>query len=139
MASKNRTEQGGETLAKRKTKKLLKVILTAAEERQFGKDIARTRQELSSVTDQFDEVKSQFKSKMESCEKEQNRLSVLLNNGYEYRDVECELTLDYTTARALCVRTDTGEVVEERAMTHDELQREMFPPAPGGDGAAATA
>ena len=109
----------------RKTKRILKVILTEAEERQFGKDIARARQELAATNDQLDEVKAQFKARLEGHEKDMNRLALLLNNGYEYRDVECEVISNYKDGQITVVRTDTGEPVEERAMTDNERQREL--------------
>jgi len=128
---------------RRKTERLLKVLLTPDEERYFGKEIARARQELAAVNDELDEVKSQFKSKIESCEKEQNRFMVLLNNGYEYRQVECEVVNDYKAGTVRVTRMDTGELVEERAMNDIDRQRELPMPARSdkteGDGAAATA
>lgn len=108
-----------------KTRRLLKVMLSDAEERQLGKDGALQRQLSARISDEFDGVKSEFKSKIEKCEAEQNRIATLLNNGYEYRDVECEVVSYFTDGVVRVVRLDTGDTVEERAMTELERQREL--------------
>jgi hypothetical protein len=43
-------------------------------------------------------------------------------NRYEYRDVDCEVTYDYDRRVVVTMRTDTGEIIDERGMTAEELQ-----------------
>lgn len=128
MTKKKQSEpvNGDETQeARRKIKRLLKVALTPEEERFFGKESARYRQELALANDQLDEIKGQFKGKIEGYEKEQNRIMVLLNNGYEYRDVECEIIEDFKALTIQVTRLDTGEVVEDRPMNEAERQQNL--------------
>lgn len=44
------------------------------------------------------------------------------SDGFEFRDVECTAELYSKAKSAVIVRNDTGEVVEQRDMTADELQ-----------------
>jgi hypothetical protein len=46
-------------------------------------------------------------------------------DGYEHRWVDCEITLNMTTCRALVTRKDTGEIVEDRPMSPDEKQLQI--------------
>ncbi len=49
----------------------------------------------------------------------------------EDREVECERTADFATRKLRVIRMDTGEVVQERALTFDELQGRLFVVDPG--------
>ena len=52
-------------------------------------------------------------------------LTVRLTNGYELRDVDCDLVRDFTQHSISIVRLDTGEVVEMRPMEPAEAQRSL--------------
>jgi hypothetical protein len=108
------------------------VLLTETEERQLGKDLARARHLLGASTDARAEAVSQFKAEIEKMEAEMNRLAALINNGYEYREVECEVISNYRDGQITVLRVDTGEEVEARAMNGAEQQMGL-PLADGGD------
>jgi len=136
MAKKTSTAEP-ENETRRKTRRLLRVLLTEGEERQLGKDLARARHLLGASTDAKAEAVSQFKAEIEKMEAEMNRLAALINNGYEYRDVECEVISNYRDGQITVLRVDTGEEVEARAM--NEAERQMgLPLADGGEAAAPT-
>jgi hypothetical protein len=86
------------------------------------------------------------KSEIELLEEVTARLGGSISSGSEEREVECELRKDYVHGNVTTVRSDTGEVVDERTMTADERQECMpFAPAPrdpakgkGGDPFEAT-
>ena len=85
-------------------------------------------------------------SEIELLEEVTARLGGSISSGSEEREVECELRKDYVHGNVTTVRSDTGEVVDERTMTADERQECMpFAPAPrdpakgkGGDPFEAT-
>lgn len=52
-------------------------------------------------------------------------LSKQVKDGEAVRSVDCELRLNYTKLTATLVRTDTGEITEERPMTEDEKQMDL--------------
>jgi len=107
------------------TKRTLKVDLTDAERLDLGRRLALEQQHLAESEDRKAEVAAAIKAEIESHEKTINLLSRTLNHGYDYREVECEVHLDFNSNRVAVARTDNGEVVEERAMTADERQREL--------------
>ena len=53
------------------------------------------------------------------------RLSEAINNGYEYRDVECRIAYDFQAKIKTWYRTDTGEVEKQDIISEGELQEEM--------------
>lgn len=130
--AKKTTTQEPEHETRRRSRRLLRVLLTETEERQLGKDLARARHLLGASTDARAEAVSQFKAEIEKMEAEMNRLAALINNGYEYREVECEVISNYRDGQITVLRVDTGEEVEARAMNGAEQQMGL-PLADGGD------
>ena len=54
-------------------------------------------------------------------------LAKRLIQGYEMREIECKVRLNEPIpGKAQIVRMDTGEIVRERAMTPEEMQRGLF-------------
>jgi hypothetical protein len=53
------------------------------------------------------------------------KFSLTISTGSEDRDVECEIRKDYVHGSVTTVRTDTGEVVDERVMRAEERQDAM--------------
>jgi len=62
---------------------------------------------------------------------EMRRLVNVANNREEPRPVKCQWSYDLASNSATLTRIDIGEVVETRAMTKEERQREEQPPLPG--------
>lgn len=52
-------------------------------------------------------------------------LTVRLTNGYELRDVACDLVRDFTQHSISIVRLDTGEIVDVRPMEPAEAQHSL--------------
>ncbi len=76
------------------------------------------------------EVEHKVETKNYNSRKQQftgsiHRLSREVSNGEAVRSVDCELRLNYTTLTASLVRTDTGEMFEERPMNEDEKQEDL--------------
>ena len=65
------------------------------------------------------------KSEIELLEEVTARISSTISSGSEEREVECELRKDYVHGSVTTVRSDTGEVVDERTMSADERQDVM--------------
>lgn len=110
---------------KKEQKKLtrnLKCILTEDETRLYGMDLARSNASKDESEERKKEVDAQLKAEIESHSTRALNLARKINNGYEYRDVECVTDLNFTKNSATVTRLDTGEVVEKRAMTDDERQ-----------------
>ena len=66
--------------------------------------------------------KKRMKEALDELTGEQARLARIVRDKAEPRDVECRIVHDYATQAVQVVRTDTGEVIESRAMTDRERQ-----------------
>jgi len=49
-----------------------------------------------------------------------------IRQGWELRQVKCQMTYDYQRATVMTIRIDTGEVVDDRAMNQDERQTTFY-------------
>ena len=100
----------------------LKCMLTQDETRTYGIELARENAAKDEAEERKKEVDAQLKAEIESHSTRALSIARKINNGYEYRDVECTLDCNYTKNSATIRRTDTGEVIETRAMTQEERQ-----------------
>ena len=83
----------------------------------LGKDCVKKAE----LENEKKEVNKQFKEKIDFIQEEIDRNSQIAAEGAVYRQVTCKATPDYSSKTIQVVRLDTGEVVEERPMTIDEL------------------
>ncbi len=92
---------------------------------QAGEDLANAIDEVSKLEDEKKAMNDEFKAKTAVHDATIAVKQRLVRNKNEYRNVECELTLNYTTQKATLVRLDTNTVVSERDMTMEEKQMKM--------------
>lgn len=117
--------------------KHLKCLLSDHEIRTMGQDLARSNAQKDEAEERKKAVDAQLKSEIESHATRSLSLARTINNGYQYKDVDCAMRFDYLTNTVTTVRTDTGEVIESRAMTTEERQVELtFDEEPVGPEAA---
>lgn len=65
------------------------------------------------------------KAVIEEEEAKLRRISAEIRDKATFREIDCERTFDYRLGVVRDVRTDTGEVLNERAMTYSERQLEL--------------
>jgi hypothetical protein len=126
------TKKGSTTSASanvRRITKHLRCDLSDAEKLGMGQELAREQAMLTVGEERKVEVVAAIKAEIAVHEAQVQHLSRTLNNGYEYRDVACEVVEDFDNKTVRTTRTDTGEEVDLRAMTPEEAQR----PLPMGD------
>lgn len=101
----------------------LKCILTEEELKKAGEEMAKAYTDLESEQDGLKAAQAQFKARIAALEAQIGLSANKIQNGYEFRQVECEnreFGLSIET-----YRIDTGEVIEIRPMTKDEKQRKF--------------
>ncbi|MEO1084343.1 MAG: hypothetical protein AAFY88_08880 [Acidobacteriota bacterium] len=113
----------------RRLERKLPVRLSLEEQRLFGAELASKLAELGRVEDQLEEAKQRAKAEKAAIQKRVNHLQECINSGDEPREVVCREVEDLDERAIRVERLDTGEVVDERAMTIAELQRPMEFPA----------
>lgn len=110
----------------RNTTESLKCILTDDEIRRYGIAQARANAEIARAEEELQSVKSQYKSRIDAAAATRNDMAQRINNGYEFRQVECTERWDYGSNITTVMRTDTYETVSRRTMSRDEMQRKLF-------------
>ncbi len=107
------------------TKRNLQCTLTRDETLTYAGDLAKAEQDKISVEERLKELKDEFKLKLSQIDVEIGRKSRAINNGYEYRDIDCEWSFDWKEGRKKLIRQDTGDIVETDDISEYEKQQEM--------------
>lgn len=98
-------------------KRKLRVDLTAKEVHDYSLELAQENKNNVSLEDEKKAVMSQYKAKIDESQAKINRLSGLVTDGYEMRDVECEVTYHKPTkGKKTIVRKDTDKVTSVESM-----------------------
>ena len=112
-------------------KENLKVFLTVDEIREAGSNLARSFSQISTLEEEKKSAASNYKARIDALSAQAMVYAGLVQNGYDFREVDCEEIFDYDQKLISVVRMDTGETVRSRVMTARELQQGLF--ESGGD------
>jgi hypothetical protein len=123
MAKK--TEKPEEQVKTTRETHTLKCSLTDKELLSHGEDLATALDNLRKSEDEKKSVVESFKAQQARLEADIAAKQLLVRNKWEFRKVDCNLVMNYSTQTATLIRLDTDEVVNERKMTHDELQLDL--------------
>lgn len=99
-----------------------KLLGDLEEARLREKDAERAKKRAADQLPETDALAS-VRSECERIEEEARRLARVAREGKEDRRVECEWRDD--GAREICVRLDTGEIVDSRALSAARRQQEI--------------
>jgi len=102
---------------------ILKVMLTDVELQAVGQQMAEARNKQVGLENDLKTITQQHKAKIQEQSSVIDSKSMLLMAKYDYREVACTETYNYTTERVVVTRNDTGETVEDRRMTKSELEQ----------------
>lgn len=106
-------------------KKSLHVKLTQEEFNDHAIELAKLMSERDRIESSLASMRSSFKASIDETTAKIAKERQLVQEGREWRDVHCTVVYDYDERRVITTRTDTGEVIEDRAMRLDEMQMEM--------------
>lgn len=110
----------------RKYEKWLRCNLTEEEKQDAANRLVNRMEDLARKEAELDSIKNQFKGEMARISADIEAAKNLVRDGYEMRDVSIIEERDYETEMMTITRLDTFEVIEERRMRGDELQRPLF-------------
>jgi hypothetical protein len=118
------------TTAKKTTTKAIKSNLdyhfTQDELIALGKELGESQLKLRQLDDDRKMVADEWKAKISSAEAHINSLSNKVSSGYEYRDIECTVTLNAPiNGEKTITRNDTGAIVKIMLMDDSEKQEEL--------------
>ena len=108
------------------TKRNLKYEFPDNEKLQMGKEMAEVTRDISLLEDEKKAAMSSYKSRIDEKEARRTRLSNCIGDGFEFREINCEIKYNSPTdGTKQVIRKDNSEVVEELPMTPEELQEEL--------------
>ncbi len=120
-----------------RTQKTLKYVFTKDEAHQLALDLSAEIRKLQELEEQKGSVVAQYGAKIKEAKARINRISGLVGDGHEHRDVEVEIAFHIPEpGKKTMTRKDTGESWVEDM---DKYEFNLFnqpPPADGGGGYA---
>jgi len=93
-----------------------------------AQDMANKLRERTTLENEKKRAMANFASQLKSMDGEIAKLSSDYSAGYEYRNVKCDIFIDYAENIKRWVRSDTGKIAKESKLTVEDLQTEI-PPA----------
>lgn len=124
--AKKKIETQDKNIRKFKETRTLKVKLTDPEVLEFADQLARSVDESTRLEEEKKALTDSFKAKITEVEAKIQKLTNYVRNRYDYRPVDCEQTMDNNKGTSVIVRIDTNEVIEERNLTYEERQGNLF-------------
>lgn len=98
----------------------LKYVFTTGEITEKGKNLADYNSQLKQLEDQKKATTSEFTSKIDSIKATINVESLKINQGFEFRNVNCHIEFHKPKDGMKTIsRPDTGEVWEEKMTESD--------------------
>ncbi len=116
---------GGDMVIEEKARRTVRHNFDEVERLVLGADLAAALDERDAAESRLTEVKAAGKAEIEANAAAARLLQRKIANGYEMREEMCVLVRDYAAFRVTLTVIDTGEVIEDRAMTPSE--RETLP------------
>ena len=113
-----------------KTTKRLPVQLNEDELRERGDALAGSVQQTAALVEEKKAQDAEINGKIKLSKEITRKLSGNIATKTEDREVECDQTKDFERGIVTTFRSDTGEQVDQRAMTAEERQEEMFQAKP---------
>ena len=103
----------------------VKYVFSENEKKEIASEMAQKVSEQNQAEDDKKAIMSDLKSRIDRIQAEVNSAATKLNNGYEMRNIKCEVIRDYKRKVIQFMRTDNGEIAREKPMTADDLQMRM--------------
>jgi len=108
-----------------KTKCHLKYVFTERDMLDLAQDMARAISEQHEAEDELKTISTQIKGKVALAVGAANSAASKIRAGYEFRNIECEISKDFTEGMVTTRRIDTGEIVDTRPIAAEERQAEL--------------
>lgn len=95
---------------------------TETEKVELGRQLCEALREQGKIAEELATVKADFKKRDNEVVAYINEIVSKLNSGYEMRQIGTEKRIDFQAAIVQVIRTDTGEIIEERGLLDAERQ-----------------
>ncbi len=101
---------------------MLECELTQGEINDRARQVSALVEDYRKVEEKKKDAVKEWTEEMKDIRAAMNRLSIEANRGTEFRLVDVTHRPSFETRKMVTIRMDTGEIVEERPLTQDELQ-----------------
>ncbi len=71
-------------------------------------------------------ITAEYKARITAAEEVLSRIATDITNGYELRDYECHLVLNFITKQRNYIDIDTGEILKEEPLLDEDYQTDAF-------------
>lgn len=93
---------------------------------EMGAELARVSSEVARIKEEKKATTTQYNAKIAEKEAEIGVLGNNINNGHEYRNIDCTVFFNNpNTGKKTTFRNDNGEQVRVENMTSDEMQLDL--------------
>lgn len=100
------------------TKRSLRYDFTAVEIHDLSLELAKKTKELAAITEEKKSVTSQFAARLNEVKATTNKLSNQVADGFEFRDIECEIQYHKPQqGKKTIIRKDTNKVAMIETMS----------------------
>lgn len=106
-------------------KKWCKYDFTDEEKKEIAEELAIKTQQLDALEDEKKAVMSSYKEQIERLQSDVKGAATRYKDGYEMRDIECEVIRDFEDGTISFYRTDNGARVRVDKMTVAERQMKL--------------
>ena len=124
--SKTRQTRTNQVLRHRNVVLELRCDLTLEEQRLKGVQLAEQEHKIAELENKMKLSNQVIKEEIKEITTALSKNTQEIRQGWEFRQVKCQMTYDYSRATVVTVRIDSGEVVDERAMNQDERQTTFY-------------
>lgn len=105
-------------------KRLLRYDFTAVEVHELSVQLANETKKVSSLTEEKKSVTSQWTAEINKAKAACNNLSFKVADGYEHRDVECEVILNQpVNGKKTIIRKDSNTMVGIEDMKKEDWDK----------------
>ncbi len=104
----------------------IKHIFTVDEMIELRDDLAKTVLELESQKTRKAQIVKQYNAKIEELDDHLSATAHTVNQGYEYRTVDCDVVLDFESKKRLYVDPSSGLVAKTEDLRSTDYQLTLF-------------
>jgi hypothetical protein len=108
------------------TMRSIRFEFTVKELDEMKTELATITTQLRSKEEEKRAIASQLKSEIDALIARTNLLAEKINTGYEYKNVLVVLEKDFERKEMRIIQKSTGDVLETRPLTDEEMQSELF-------------
>jgi hypothetical protein len=103
----------------------VKCILTDEEKLKYGQEVSRALVDRAQAEADMKSFSAEKKAEIAGFDARIGGISGKINNGYEYRDIDCDVHYDWIAKEKRWINRETGEIVKDDIISEKDLQEHL--------------